>query len=212
MRLIVSVLCAALALRFVAAPQRSPVDPSTRLAVETVLADPGCKPLAPIDVSLATLDGDGPGLVRVRLEVAPRLDMEALDWHWELSPDVRMLDGLRDGVGAAARGVLSDAEVVLLVPNDGRRHRAELVVRGRLLSLRAQQAGVALQPDAVPLELVDPGDEPAHVPTVRSLTWGQLPEPGPIVMTTDAAAGMAVPVLVVPSTHVPATAAAREQR
>jgi hypothetical protein len=196
MRLLVPVLCAAAALWLVpvprlTAPTPAPVEAPAQAQVQvpaSAVEPLGCKPLAPIDVLLETPGGAGPGFVPVRLVVAPRMELSSLAWHWELSPDVRLADGARDGVAAPGRGVATAEELVLLVPDDGRRHRAELVVTGRL-------------PSALP------EDAPAQIVAVRSLTWGPLPDPGPVVLSADAETGAFVPVLAVPAAHTPAGAA-----
>ncbi|MHC5211594.1 MAG: hypothetical protein ACYTG2_12810 [Planctomycetota bacterium] len=198
MRLLLPVLCAVVVLWLHPAPIDSVCAPKGMGPDRSVPAETGCKPLAPIDVVLETPDGDGPGAVRVRQEIAPRLDLEALVWHWELSADVRFLEGAQDGAGATGRGVSSEAELVLLVPDDGRRHRADLVVTGRL---------------PMPDEVEEAEEnEPELVTAVRSLTWGPVPQPGPIVFTRDAVTGMPTAVVAVPASHVPAPAPAPEER
>jgi hypothetical protein len=157
-----------------------------RSDARAIVVDSGCKPLAPIDVALSLPDGDGPGVVRVQARIAPRLELEALAWSWEPSEDVRLLAGPADGTAEPGRGVPSEAEVELLVPNDGRRHRVDLVATGRLHT-----------PD---------GEEPELVTAVRSVTWGPPPEPGPVVTSTDAETGARLPFVAVPSAHAPAGA------
>jgi hypothetical protein len=214
MRLLVPVLCAAAALWLVpvprlAAPTAAPVEAPAQAQVQvpaSAVEPLGCKPLAPIDVLLETPGGAGPGFVPVRLVVAPRMELSSLAWHWELSPDVRLADGARDGVAAPGRGVATAEDLVLLVPDDGRRHRADLVVTGRLPSALATEAA-ALTDDGEPVSDAQVSDAPAQIVAVRSLTWGPLPDPGPVVLSADAETGALVPVLAVPSIHTPAGAA-----
>jgi hypothetical protein len=186
MRLLPAVLCAAVVCWLLPAPHRASSPPTVGSDARAMVVDSGCKPLAPIDVELSLPDGDGPGVVTVQARIAPRMELHALTWSWEPSADVRMLAGAADGAGEPGRGVPSDAEVELLVPNDGRRHRVDLVATGRLRT-----------PD---------GEEPEFVTAVRSVTWGPLPWPGPIVTSTDAETGARLPFVVVPSTHAPAGA------
>jgi hypothetical protein len=158
---------------------------------------PTCKPEAPIAVTLSVPDGGTSGVVRATFSLRPVLELADLDWSFELSPDVRLVEGAQAGAGATPRGELTEGEVGLLLPNDGRHHTARLVVTGRLRDGEPDPSAPA---------------EPELVTVVRTLSWG---EPDPVTPTTlspDADTGTLVEVAVVPTTHVPAPAAAQAGR
>ena len=151
-------------------------------------AGPSCKPEAPIAVALQA-DGGSGGRLRAAFSLRPVLELTELRWAWELSPDVRLVEGQAGGSGAGAMGALTEGEVALNVPGDGRHHTARLVVTG-LLARGGEP------------------DQPEPVTVVRTLSWGE-PEPvAPMVLSPDADSGTLVRVAVVPTTHVPAPASA----
>lgn len=144
----------------------------------------GCKPEAPIVVTLQP-DGGAFGVVRASFSVRPLLEMSAVQWSWELSPDVRLVEGEAAGSAAAGRGVTTGSEVGLQLPNDGRHHTARLVVTGLLA-----HGGEA--------------DEPEPVTVTRTLSWGEPDPVTPLVWSPDADTGTLVRVAAVPTTHTPA--------
>lgn len=158
---------------------------------------PTCKPEAPIAVTLSVPDGGTSGVVRATFSLRPVLELAGLDWSFELSQDVRLVEGAPAGAGATQRGALTEGEVVLLLPNDGRHHTAKLVVTGRLRDGEPDPSAAA---------------EPELVTVVRTLSWGEPDPVTPTVLSPDADTGTLVEVAVVPSTHVPAPAAARAGR
>jgi hypothetical protein len=164
-------------------PRRAPVlQPQT----------PSCKPEAPIAVTLTVPDDGATGVVRAAFSLRPLLDLADLHWSWELSPDVRLVEGAEAGAGLPQRGLLTEGEAGLLLPNDGRHHTARLVVTGVLRGGEPDPAAAA---------------EPELVTVERTLSWG---EPDPVtlvVLSPDADTGTLVEVAVVPTTHVPAPAA-----
>ena len=149
------------------------------------LQPPGCKPEAPIAVTLQP-DGGVFGVVRATFSVRPLLEMSGVQWSWELSPDVRLVEGDATGTAAPERGATTERGAGLQIPNDGRYHTARLVVTGLLA--RGGENG-----------------EPEPVTVTRTLTWG-VPDPvTPLVWSPDADTGTLVRVAAVPTTWVPAT-------
>lgn len=148
------------------------------------LETPGCKPEAPIAVTLEPDDGVF-GVVRATFSVRPLLEMSAVQWSWELSPDVRLVEGDTAGAAAAARGATTERDVGLQIPNDGRLHTARLVVTG-LLAHGGEDG------------------EPEPVTVTRTLSWGEPDPLTPLVWSPDADTGTLVRVNAVPTTHVPA--------
>lgn len=154
-------------------------------AREPTSRPPGCKPEAPIAVTLQS-DGATSGVVSARFGIAPVLELRDVTWSWELSPDVRLLDGEAAGAAQGARGVLTEREVELSLPNDGRHHQARLVVTG-VLAQDSEDDG-----------------QPEPVTVVRSLSWGEPDPATEVVLSPDGETGALVEVAVVPTTHVPA--------
>lgn len=155
---------------------------------------PSCKPEAPIAVTLA-VPGDGAaGVVRAAFSLRPVLELAELHWSWELSQDVRLVEGAEAGAGAPQRGLLTEGEVGLQLPNDGLHHTARLVVTG-VLRGGEPDAAAAAEP------------EPELVTVVRTLSWGEPDPVTPTVLSFDADTGALVEFAVVPTTHVPAPAA-----
>lgn len=188
MRRILALLCVPLAaglLLWTAQPRSQPhVQP--RLQPQT----PSCKPEAPIAVTLEVPDDGAVGEVRARFSLRPVLELAELHWSWELSQDVRLVEGVQAGAAAPQRGVLTEGEVGLQLPNDGLHHTARLVVTGEL-----RGGGET--------------DAPEPVTVVRTLSWGEPDRPTLTVLSPDADTGTLVEVAVVPTTHVPAPASSR---
>ena len=148
-----------------------------------------CKPEAPIAVTLVP-DAATSGVVRAAFGIRPVLALKDVRWNWELSPDVRLVEGDAAGAAAGERDALTEREVAFSLPNDGRYHEAKLIVSGQLV-----------RPDPVEDAAVA---EPETVAVLRTLSWGE-PEPDtPVVWSPDAETGTLVEVAVVPTTHVPA--------
>jgi hypothetical protein len=143
-----------------------------------------CKPEAPIVVTVQT-DGASAGVVRASVGIRPVLELSELRWTWELSPDVRLVDGEAAGSGEPARGALTEREVALQLPDDGRHHTASLVVTG-LLAKGGEEG------------------QPEPVTVVRTLSWGRPDPVTPVIWSPDADTGALAEFAVVPTTHVPA--------
>lgn len=172
-----------------ASPRPSAPEPCTPAA--SCKPQASCKPEAPIAVTLVP-DAATSGVVRAAFGIRPVLALSDVRWSWELSPDVRLVEGDAAGAAAGERGALTEREVAFSLPNDGRHHEAKLIVSGQLL----RQEPVAGDADA--------DAEPETVMVLRTLSWGE-PEPAtPVVWSPDAETGTLVEVAVVPTTHVPA--------
>jgi hypothetical protein len=159
-------------------PQPAPPGPSpSRIP-------PACKPLAPIVVQVVPRgDGAGP-VVTLDVAVRPLLAMQDVHWAWDLSPGVSLLEGEAARAADPGRDALTEDEVELSVPTDGRFARARLVVTGTFIGLDDQ--GVASE---------------ETVQVVHDARWGARPEPGVRVQAIDAATGERVEMLAVPSAH-----------
>ena len=169
-----------------ASPRPSAPEPCTPAASSKPAAS--CKPEAPIAVTLVP-DAATSGVVRAAFGIRPVLALSDVRWSWELSPDVRLVEGDAAGAAAGERGALTEREVAFSLPNDGRHHEAKLVVSGRLVR---------------PEPVADADAELETVTVLRTLSWGE-PEPAtPVVWSPDAETGTLVEVAVVPTTHVPA--------
>lgn len=149
-----------------------------------------CKPLGPVALELDARPMDGSGGIPVEFTVRPLLEMKSLDWRWEISPELVVLEGELDGEAAPARGEISAGRVVLLEPKAGRHAKATLVVSGVF-------TGSSDDSD-------ETWDEPFFFE--RSVSWGEPPVPVELVQSPDEA-GQMVGVAVVPSTHTAAPAA-----
>jgi hypothetical protein len=158
--------------------------PAAAPAAQPKVQGPGCKPEAPIAVTLEP-DGGVFGVVRATFSLRPLLEMSALQWSWELSPDVRLVEGEAAGTAEAARDATTERGVGLQIPNDGRHHTARLVVTGLLA--RGGEEG-----------------EPEPVTVTRTLSWGEPDPVTPLVWSPDADTGTLVRVAAVPTTHTPA--------
>jgi hypothetical protein len=149
------------------------------------------KPLAPIEITLTTPDGEPlsaeRGSVPLRFAIEPVIEMAELSWRWELPPELALAEGPLAGVAASEVGAVSAGQLTLVVPDDGRYHRAELAVSGAFETL--DEAG---QPT---LETVT---------RVEVLTWGEPSADLPVVTTVDPATGEQQPRAVVPGLHRPA--------
>jgi len=165
--------------------------PSAPEASCTPEVSASCKPEAPIVVTLVP-DAATSGVVRAAFGIRPVLALSDVHWTWELSPDVRLVEGDAAGAAAGERGALTEAEVAFSLPNDGRHHEAKLVVSGQLVRPEPAEGQAAAEA------------EPETVTLLRTLSWGE-PEPvTPVVWSPDAETGTLVEVAVVPTTHVPA--------
>jgi len=162
------------------AAQSRPSAPEAACTLEA-----SCKPEAPIVVTLVP-DAATSGVVRAAFGIRPVLALSDVHWTWELSPDVRLVEGDAAGAAAGERGALTEREAAFSMPNDGRYHEAKLIVSG-LLAHGGEVEG-----------------EPEPVTVVRTLSWGQPDPVTPVVWSPDAETGTLVEVAVVPTTHVPA--------
>lgn len=180
--LVWTVVTAATALSLWTAASPRPCAPQASCEPEA-----SCKPEAPIAVTLQP-DAATSGVVRAAFGIRPVIALSDVRWTWELSPDVRLVEGDAAGSAAGERGALTEREVSFSLPNDGRHHQARLLVSGQLV-----------RPDPV-----DEEGEPERVTAVRTLSWGEPEAVTPVVWSPDADSRSLVEVAVVPTTHVPA--------
>ncbi len=155
--------------------------------------DAACKPLAPIALEL-TLPGGDPtsAWLPVEFSLRPALELQQLQWSWELSPGVVLAQGEAQGPADPGRGALTSASAVLRAPPDGAFHRARLVATARFTG--HDQEGAS---------------EPAVAIVERTITWGELPVPVPVTSGVDLDTGALAPIALVPARHEPATRGGR---
>jgi hypothetical protein len=194
------------------------VAPTAAPLVRVSPSSASCKPEAPIAVSLAVPEGSSGNVLRAAFSVRPLLELADLQWSWELSPDVSLDEGEALGAALPQRGVLTEREVVIRVPNDGLHHTAKLVVTGVLRGAAADVGDAGDAGDvtdaarAGDLGVVGSDDDvagPETVTVVRTLTWGEPDPATAIVWSPDAETGALVPVAVVPGAHEPAITSPR---
>lgn len=147
------------------------------------LVERSCKPYGPVVLELEARSMDSTGGIPVEFLLRPILELKRLDWHWEFSPALSVLTGDLDGDAETARGVSSEGRVVVIAPPTGVFARATLVVSGVFTG--SDETGATF-------------DEPFRFE--RSVTWGQVPIPVPVVQSPDET-GALVDVAVVPSSH-----------
>jgi hypothetical protein len=178
------VLAAAVVVTAWSAAERPSV-PAT-VAVEARV-DSSCKPLGPVVLELDARSMDTSGGIPLEFSLRPLLEMESLDWRWEVSPELTVLSGERDGTAATARGEASDGRLVVVEPANGRYGKATLVVSGVFTG--SDETGATF-------------DEPFEFQ--RSVTWGQVPIPADVVQSRDET-GAVQEFAVVPTTHTAST-------
>jgi len=149
----------------------------------TAQVELSCKPLGPVALQLDALSMDQSGGIPLEFTLRPLLEMQSLDWRWELSPELVVLNGELDGEAATARGETSNGRVVLIEPPAGRYGKATLVVSGVFTG--SDETGATF-------------DEPFEFR--RSVSWGEVPIPVEVVQSPDETGAMAE-FAVVPSVH-----------
>jgi len=147
-------------------------------------ADRGCKPLAPISVQISAREPSGGPVVTLDFAVRPVLGLQAVAWHLQLADGLTLLEGEVDGEAAPERDALTEGTASVVLPADGRFVRATLVVTGAFMGHD---------------EHGESGLETVQVES--SLSWGELPEPGTIVISTDAETRAPAAHVAVPAAH-----------
>ncbi len=161
-------------------------------------AEIGCKPLAPLALTLEEVVGVN-GRSELAFTITPVRELKSLEWELLLTDGLTHIDGELSGRSGAEAGALVEAalrspaelavaaETTVVVPNNGLHQIAELVVTGIMQG--SDETGATF-------------DEP--ITATATIEWDRPASPVAEVLGYDADAdnGLA-PVAVVPSTYEP---------
>lgn len=130
-------------------------------------AGDGCKPEAPIDVTLEVLEREGVAL-ELLYTVAPRVPMSSLDWELRLPSDVLLVRGQRFGRTNGSPLAAEAGRARVMVPADDAYRKIQVVATG---VFEGSDAAGNRFPETVVAE--------------RTLTFGEPPLVGPLVVSPE---------------------------
>lgn len=148
-----------------------------------ILSDAGCKPTAPIDLSVIVPEGARAGLVPMDFEITSRVDVERLSWELVLSPNV-LVEGETRGELDVVRDVPALGQTTINLPYDGLDHTVGLRVTAVIEG--SDETGSTF-PETVAVE--------------RVVVFGEPSTNAVPVLTRDGESSELVTVWAVPSSH-----------